>query len=148
VSATLLATYLDRWNEQLTPGGHVNAYAGTGDRGARPQWRGLASIDWSSGPWLASYSAEYIGSYDERVFWIPMSGAEFDSFLRQVEAALYHDFEAGYTFDAGLRVRAGVTNVTDEDPPFRSQHQPANTDAATYRLLGRTYFLELRYEFD
>jgi iron complex outermembrane receptor protein len=148
VSTTLLATYLDRWNEQLTPGGHVNAYAGNANRGVRPQWRGLASVDWISGPWLASYSAEYIGSYEERVFWIPMSGPEFDSYLRRVEPVLYHDLEARFTFDAGLRFRTGITNVTDEDPPFLSQHQPANTDVATYRLLGRTYFLELRYEFE
>ena len=25
---------------------------------------------------------------------------------------------------------------------------PANTDVATYRLLGRTYFLELRYRLE
>ncbi len=148
VYASLLTTYLDRWNEQLTPGGHVNSYAGNSDRGVRAHWRGLASIDWSAGPWFASYGAEYIGSYDERVFWIPMSGAEFDSFLRRVEPVFYHDLEAGFAFDAGLRIRAGITNVTDEDPPFLSQHQPANTDVATYRLLGRTYFLELRYVLD
>jgi iron complex outermembrane receptor protein len=148
LGANLLATYLDRWNEQLIPGGRVSAYAGNSQRGARPQWRGLASIDWSSGAWSASYSAEYIGSFDDRVFWIPMSGPEFDSYLRRVEPVLYHDLEAGFEFDAGLRIRAGVTNATDEDPPFLSHHQPANTDAATYRLLGRTYFLELRYELD
>jgi hypothetical protein len=37
--------------------------------------------------------------------------------------------------------------VTNEDPPFVNLASAANTDAGTYRLLGRTYFLELRYAF-
>jgi outer membrane receptor protein involved in Fe transport len=44
-----------------------------------------------------------------------------------------------------VTVRAGITNVTDEDPPYLNV-SPDNTDAATYRLLGRSYFLELRYQ--
>ena len=42
-------------------------------------------------------------------------------------------------------MRAAVTNVLDEDPPFVNNGSLTNTDEATYRLLGRTYFLELRY---
>jgi hypothetical protein len=42
-------------------------------------------------------------------------------------------------------VRAGITNATDEDPPYLNI-TPGNTDVATYRLLGRSYFLELRYQ--
>ena len=36
-------------------------------RGARPRWRASGHIDWHSGPWMASYAAEYIGSYSEWV---------------------------------------------------------------------------------
>ena len=53
--------------------------------------------------------------------------------------------KAGYRFDSGVTVRAAITNVTDEDPPYLNL-APANTDVATYRLLGRSYFLELRYQ--
>ena len=48
----------------------------------------------------------------------------------------------------GLEIeRAAITNVTDEDPPYLNI-APANTDTATYRLLGRTYFLKLSYRFE
>ena len=44
-------------------------------------------------------------------------------------------------------LRAAITNLTNEDPPYVNLASAANTDPGTYRLLGRTYFLELRYDF-
>jgi outer membrane receptor protein involved in Fe transport len=146
LNATLLATYLDRWDTRL-PGGELHSYAGRFDAGARPHWRASGHIDWRSGPWMASYAAEYIGSYSERVNPWPLFGIEFEPFDRRVDPVLYHDIEAGFTFDSGVAVRAAITNVTDEDPPYLNI-APANTDVATYRLLGRSYFLELRYQVE
>jgi len=147
VKSRLLATYLDRWDRQPFPGGEVHSYAGNfdADAGARPRWRASGHIDWHSGPWMASYAAEYIGSYSERVEPWPFFGIEFEPFDRRVDPVLYHDIEAGFKFDSGVTVRAAITNVTDEDPPYLNI-APANTDAATYRLLGRSYVLELRYQ--
>ncbi|HWN47106.1 MAG TPA: hypothetical protein VNM71_07100, partial [Steroidobacteraceae bacterium] len=65
----------------------------------------------------------------------------------RVESAVFHDIEAGYEFGVGLSLRAAITNVTDEDPPFVENESNANTDATAYPLLGRTYFVELRYAF-
>jgi outer membrane receptor protein involved in Fe transport len=147
LDSSLLATYLDRWDRQPFPDGEVYSYAGNFDAGARPRWRASGHIDWHSGPWLASYAAEYIGSYTERVQPWVLFHDEFGPFDRRVDPVLYHDIEAGFKFDAGMSVRAVITNVTDEDPPYLNI-APANTDAATYRLLGRSYFLELRYEVE
>ena len=147
VNSSLLATYLDRWDEQPFPGGEVYSYAGNFDAGARPRWRASGHLDWHSGPWMASYAAEYIGSYSEHVEPWPPFGIEFEPFDRRVDPVLYHDIEAGFKFDSGVTVRAAITNVTDEDPPYLNI-APANTDVATYRLLGRSYFLELRYQVE
>ena len=67
VNSRLLATYLDRWDVQPFPGGEEYSYAGNFDAGARPRWRALGTVDWRSGHWMASYAAEYIGSYTELV---------------------------------------------------------------------------------
>jgi iron complex outermembrane receptor protein len=147
LSSSLLATYLDRWDRQPFPDGEVHSYAGNFGAGARPRWRASGHIDWHSGPWLASYAAEYIGSYSEHVQSWELFHAPFEPFDRRVDPVLYHDIEAGFKFDAGMSVRAVITNVTDEDPPYLNI-SPANTDSATYRLLGRSYFLELRYEVE
>ena len=133
----LLATYLDRWDRQPFSGGEVYSYAGNFDAGARPRWRASGHIDWHSGPWMASYAAEYIGSYSETVGDYGPFDIFFDSFVRRVDPVLYHDIEAAFTFDSRVTVRAAITNVTDEDPPYLDI-APANTDVATYRLLGRS----------
>jgi outer membrane receptor protein involved in Fe transport len=148
---SLLATYLDAWNEQPFLGGDTYSYAGKIDAlmGARPRWRASGHLDWHFGPWMVSYAAEYIGSYSEFVEPIVggLFGIEFEPFTRRVDPALYHDIEAGFAFDSGVKLRAAITNVTDEDPPYVNI-SPGNTDAATYRLLGRSYFLELRYQVE
>jgi outer membrane receptor protein involved in Fe transport len=146
VKSRLLATYLDRWDRQSFPDGEVHSYAGNFDAGARPRWRAWGHIDWHSGHWMATYAANYIGSYSETVSAWPRFGFEFfDPYVRRVDPVLYHDLGAAFTFDSGITVRAAITNVTDEDPPYLNI-APANTDAATYRLLGRSYFVELRYQ--
>ncbi len=147
VKSRLLATYLDRWDRQPFLDGEVYSYAGSFDAGARPRWRASGHIDWHSGPWMASYAAEYIGSYSELVEPWGNFGIDFEPFDRRVDPVLYHDIEAGFKFDSGVTVRAAITNVTDEDPPYLNI-APANTDVATYRLLGRSYFLELRYQVE
>jgi len=147
LSSRLLATYLDRWERQLFPDGEVYSYAGRFDAGARPRWRALGHLDWHSGPWMASYAVEYIGSYSELVEPYPAWGIEFDPFYRRVDPVLYHDIEAGFKLGSGVTVRAVITNVTDEDPPYLNI-EPANTDVSTYRLLGRSYVLELRYQVE
>jgi outer membrane cobalamin receptor len=147
VDASVLATYLERWDEQPFAGGDVYSYAGNFDGGARPRWRASGNVDWHAGPWRASYRVEYIGSYKEYVEGWPIFGIEYQPFHRRVDDVLYHDIEAGLEFDVGITVRAAITNVTDQDPPYLDV-TPGNTDPATYRLLGRTYFLELGYRFE
>jgi outer membrane receptor protein involved in Fe transport len=148
VNSRLLATYLDRWDMQPFRDGEVYSYAGNFDAGARPRWRASGHLDWRYGPWMASYGAEYIGSYTELVSPLPDDfGFPFDPFNRQVEAVLYHDIDAAFEFDTRVTLRAAITNITDEDPPYVNI-PPANTDPATYRLLGRSYFLELRYQVE
>jgi outer membrane receptor protein involved in Fe transport len=91
---------------------------------------------------------EYTGHYTELVRGFPSFGIVFDEYRREIEAALYQDVSGGFEFDSGVTVRAVISNVFDEDPPYVDSGSISNTDPDTYRLLGRTYFLELRYRFD
>jgi iron complex outermembrane receptor protein len=148
VNSRLLATYVDRWDRRPFPDNdEMHLYLDNFDALAHPRWRASGHIDWHSGPWMASYAAEYIGSCSERVEPWPQYGIEFEPFDRRVDPVLYHDIEAAFTFDSGVTVRAAISNVTDEDPPYLNI-APANTDVSTYRLLGRSYFLELRYQVE
>jgi iron complex outermembrane receptor protein len=44
-------------------------------------------------------------------------------------------------------VRVGLENVADEDPPIIPSWNQANTEASQYDVLGRRYFVSLRYSF-
>ena len=145
VNSKLLATYLDRWDEQPYSGGELFHSAGTFTGSAWPRWRALAASTGNTAV-EAGYAAEYVGSYAQLVE-STLFGAEFAPYTRQVESVLYHDVEGQYEFDTGISLRAAISDVTNENPPFVNLASAANTDAGTYRLLGRTYFLELRYAF-
>ena len=63
----------------------------------------------------------------------------------------YFDLGASYDFEegalAGLELRAGVENATDENPPIFPSYSQSNTDPSQYDVLGRRYYLSLRYAF-
>jgi outer membrane receptor protein involved in Fe transport len=144
-NSSVMATYLDSWDEQPFPGDTTFHHAGQFSAGAMPRWRASGILDWQYGSWSAAYAAEYIGSYRQLVEWFPFAPVRFEPYTRRVDAVLYHDIEAGYEFESGVSVRAGITNVSDEDPPYVNRASAGNTDAGTYRLLGRTFFFQLRY---
>ena len=146
LNARLLSTYLARWDEQPFLEATVFRHAGRFDAGAMPRWRSMGTVDWNYGRWLASYGFSYIGSYSQLVVPGP-TGNSFEPYTRRIEPVLYQDIEVRFEFGSGITIRAAITNLTDEDPPYVNLASPANTDPGTYRLLGRSYFLELRYDF-
>jgi iron complex outermembrane receptor protein len=109
--------------------------------GAIPRWRGSFRLGWERGPWLAGYSAQWIGPLQER------GGELAPGTARGIPARLYHDVFAAYAFECGTQIRLGVDNLTDEDPPFFANADAGNTDVATYRLLGTRVWLRLTHAF-
>jgi outer membrane receptor protein involved in Fe transport len=63
----------------------------------------------------------------------------------------YIDLYTEYAFQQGaldgLIIRAGVENLTDQDPPLLPSWVQANTDPSQYDVLGRRYLLSLSYRF-
>jgi outer membrane receptor protein involved in Fe transport len=67
--------------------------------------------------------------------------------LQRLDAAVYHDLVATYALPSfGLRLAAGITNLTDEPPPYIESGYDATTDPTTYRLFGRGYYLRLSWK--
>jgi len=77
-----------------------------------------------------------------------MTDTSFPDFT--LDAVNYFDVTAGYDFEGmidGLRVRGGVTNITDEEPIVYPTYQQSNTEPATYDVLGQRWFVNLTYTF-
>ncbi len=142
----LLATYLDSWDDQPFPGGEVFRRAGSfSAQRSLPQWRASGGGRWQSGPWRFGYSVEYVGQTRERLRDGPLFGTLFDPFVRTVGSAWYHDLDFGLELSNGVELAVTIQNAADKDPPFIHNAPLANTDTATYRLLGRTIRLAIRY---
>ena len=69
-------------------------------------------------------------------------------YIQPIDSFLYHDLVATYNFDfLKTTITAGVTNITDEAPPYIEVGFYATTDPATYRLFGRGYYVRAAWKF-
>ncbi|MBN8430630.1 TonB-dependent receptor [Microbulbifer salipaludis] len=97
------------------------------------------SVNWYWNDLSVSYLGEYIGEIE--------APASFINYTQKVDAQLYHDLAAAYTFPTNTRLSLGVTNLTNEAPPYIDFGFNASTDPSTYRLFGRSYYLRVSQEF-
>lgn len=136
----LMVSYVAERDLVAFPGAEPFSGAGEFDQdnfGAIPRWRANYNLTWSSDDWRAGYQAQWIGPLAE-------SGGEiFPGTVNEIGARLYHNLFAAYVFDERFELTLGVNNVTDRDPPFFANADEANTDVATYPVLGRVYWLRL-----
>jgi iron complex outermembrane receptor protein len=97
---------------------------------------------------------EYIGALDADT-WCncdsdgdPSNNLPDGRYIQDIDSFLYHDLVASWAWGAAnTTVSAGLTNITDEAPPFIEMGFNATTDPSTYRLFGRGYYLRLSWKF-
>lgn len=136
----LRVSYVGERDLVAFPGAEPFSGAGDFDQdnfGAIPRWRGTYNLVWSGGDWRLGYEAQWIGSLEET------GGELFPGTVNPVGSRLYHDLFATRSFGVGFGITLGVDNATDEGPPFFANADEANTDVATYPVLGRVYWLRL-----
>jgi outer membrane receptor protein involved in Fe transport len=63
-----------------------------------------------------------------------------------IPAYNYFDLTAQIKVSDRFTFGLGVTNLTDKAPPFISA-SPLTTDAATYDVIGRTFFASIKAKF-
>lgn len=138
---SLLASYVQQRDRVAFPGAAPFAAAGSFDPngiGAIPRLKAQYRLKWQSAALSLDYAAQWIGALNE-------SGGElFAGTKRRVDARLYHDIGANWTARGGWQLGLGIQNLLDRDPPLVINADEANTDVATYRLLGRSF--QLRFE--
>jgi outer membrane receptor protein involved in Fe transport len=59
-----------------------------------------------------------------------------------------HDFHAGYALSDNIKLRMGIVNVTNEDPPpVPEVGNATGVNASAYDNRGRWYFVGGSYQF-
>lgn len=139
----VLLSYVDERRLVAFPGADPLFGAGGYDPdrfGAIPEWRGRYRLDWARDRLKLGYRAQWIDAIEER------GGEVFPGTINRAGSVLYHDLFAEYGLGRWT-LGAGIDNLTDVRPPFLANADEANTDVATYRLLGTTYWLRVGARF-
>jgi outer membrane receptor protein involved in Fe transport len=102
---------------------------------SHPRWKANSYLSYLNGPFIGTLRWRYIDHM-----------ANLDDRAQRVPAVSYFDADVHYTFDHRFTVSAGVTNITDKKPPFIGTLE-LRTDAATYDVIGRTWFVGAKLRF-
>lgn len=157
-NASLNGTYMKRYdiNPDTTDTSSVvihNAGIYTYSYGNFPRWRALGTLNWSLGNWSASWRLRYVGRTQVGSADLDQ-GLSADSALpgveRKIGAYVYHNVQVAYRVEPWhTRFELGVDNLADKQPPlfFSNNVNNANTDVATYDLLGRYYWVRATVSF-
>lgn len=103
---------------------------------SHPRWKANTTFGYSLGPVSAALHWRYISGMTDL-----MGGT--GSGYPGVPAYNYFDLDGNWQVTHNIMLTAGVTNLTDKAPP-RIAGAPLLTDAATYDVVGRTYFVGLK----
>ncbi len=110
---------------------------------AYPENKYNYTIAWYRGNLTVAYLGEYIDEMTEGP--LTFGGCCLPAgYERTTDDVLYHDLTVQYQL-GNFKLSGGVTNITDEEPPFLDTGFNASTDPSTYRLFGRGYYLRVKY---
>lgn len=124
----------------LNYAGSVGYDSGSGDI-SHPKWKANTGVTYSNGGFSGTVRWRYIGSMkhvDQVVNPLATTAG--------VAAYSYFDFDARFTINEHFSIGAGVTNLTDKDPPYVSAAS-LRTDPALYDVIGRTWFVSAKIKF-
>ncbi|KAK0361006.1 hypothetical protein LTR94_025072, partial [Friedmanniomyces endolithicus] len=137
LNANVVVGWLENWERQDAEGGPFVDRTGTIDSvfgNTFPEWKLLASLNWAKGPIGAGVRWRRVGEM-----------TQFGTGATPVvlEPIHYFDLNASWSVNDTVALRAGVNNLTDEDPNTYAPGVQANTDPSTYDVLGRRYYVGL-----
>ncbi len=116
--------------------------------GVVQRWRHRLAADWDSGDFGLTLANTFYGSYTDQNTAINLDTGNFIP-ANKVKAYSLWDLTGSWQITKALRLRGGVLNLLDKDPPFSNQayyflasYDPTYTDPR-----GRSYYLNLQYSF-
>jgi len=100
------------------------------------------SVAWNYGDFRVNYQMNYISAIDAETNFFDSS-----EFVQHIDAQVYHDLSGTWFATENADITLGVTNFTNEKPPYIDGAFNASTDESTYRLFGRSWFVRANLHF-
>ena len=104
-----------------------------------PKDKALFNLTWYFRAFRVDYQLEYISSVDAPV--------SFIDYVQDIDSQVYQDIVGTWSATENLDLTLGVTNFTNEEPPYIDAGFNASTDPATYRMFGRSWFARAKLRF-
>ncbi|HEU4617694.1 MAG TPA: TonB-dependent receptor [Gammaproteobacteria bacterium] len=155
LSLSELATITDRWMTRVNKDSPWVDYKGTTGpsdiRGVNQfayDYRLFTTLGYSTGSWSADLRWRHFPSI------VPEGAIRTTAQYHTTPSYDIFDASGRYTFTNKLELRFGVDNLLDVDPPIvnlrtvaEGYTQTGVTNASFYDVLGRRYYMGLRYQF-
>jgi iron complex outermembrane recepter protein len=138
LSLNLNVAYLDKYEIASLPGTPLLDYSGTIGNDAlgglsHPTWKAIGTLTYANQAFQVGMRARYIGDMSNS------QNVNTPLTLEGTSAITYYDLFARVDVAESFSLRAGVTNLADEEPPTWTGF--GATDRATYDVIGRSYYL-------
>lgn len=141
--------WVNNYERQGFPGEAFLEYVGTiggpanrtADNDVHPEWTASVTPTYSWGPASISLRWRYLSSMEDISHVTNPS-----STTPGVPSVSYFDVFGTYDLNDNLQLAAGVSNLTDEDPPVVAG-QTGQTRIGTYDVIGRAFNVSLRASF-
>lgn len=135
-------TWMYRWAQQGLPGQAYTQFANT-ITNATPEWKAQGTVQWTYDQFAVTWTTHFIGSMASTTAFTP-------SGLDPYYTGDYynHDLKVRYQLNENIDLRAGVLNITDENPPYLPEtFQGIGTGSSSFDNRGRYFFMgaTLRY---
>ena len=146
----LVATWQNDFDVQTLPGDvfqQNRGYAFSGPGGFVPVWKGALNVNYHIGPFDIGVAERYIGdATDGSCVGVAAPCADL---TRGALPTFYTDLNGRWRINEMLELRGGVINATNQEPRFfaSGSSSQGGTDASTYDLIGRRYFVALKARF-
>ncbi len=138
----VVTTWIEKYESQTTNVDPVNDFVGTigsTTGSSTPEWKVSVGTTYTRGPVQLQLTSRYI---DSMVHANTVTGGSPTS-NTGVPATWYFDLTGRYELAGGLTLRAGINNLTNQEPRLYSPNVQANTDPSLYDVLGRRAFVSV-----
>lgn len=148
VRATLLWTHLLTREQIQFDGNPVDDFIGRFNNiGAFAEDKANITLQWTQGDWSVSYLGEYISELGGGTGF-GLVDENGDDYVQKIASQYYSDIVASYIYDDSITITGGITNITNEAPPYIDTGFNAKTDPSTYRMFGQGYYVRLKWTFE
>ena len=142
----VIGTWVEKYTKQTTSVDPIYDLAGSissTTASAVPEWRWTFGANWKGEKLSLSWQSRYIS---EMVHFNTRTGGSATA-NTGVPATWYHDLTGNYGLNSHVDVRFGVNNLLDQQPRLYTPNVQANTDPSTYDVLGRRYYVGVKFKF-